>query len=237
LLDIELGGNDGHHRFPPLPRTRGLRFSLHAATTARADDAVGREALCKYILRPPIAQENIRLVADDLVRLQLKRPFSDSTFALDLDPLALLVRLATTVPPPHFHTVRYAGVVAAASKWRARVVPPPKASVEADGTEHDCPTCTSKDKPPTHRSGYRPWRELLMRSFKLDVELCQNCGGRMKLRALVMTSAGIERYLRWLGEPIDPPTLTPARDPPYFKSQVIRRRLGEPSQAELFDAH
>jgi hypothetical protein len=27
-------------------------FSLHAATTARADDTVGREALCKYILRP-----------------------------------------------------------------------------------------------------------------------------------------------------------------------------------------
>jgi hypothetical protein len=45
-----------------------------AATTARADDAVGREALCKYILCPPIAQENIRLVADDLGHLELKRP-------------------------------------------------------------------------------------------------------------------------------------------------------------------
>src|SRR5690606_37503879 len=55
-------------------------FSLHAATTARADDPVGREALCKYILRPPIAQQNIRLVSDDLVRLELKRPFSDGTF-------------------------------------------------------------------------------------------------------------------------------------------------------------
>ena len=36
------------------------------------------------------------------MRLQLKRPFSDGTFALDLDPLSLLVRLATTVPLPHF---------------------------------------------------------------------------------------------------------------------------------------
>jgi hypothetical protein len=24
---------------------------------------------------------------------------------------------------------------------------------------------------------------------------------------------------------------------PYFKSQVIRRRLGDPAQADLFDAH
>ena len=88
---------------PDLEHPKGLcatahGFSLHAATTARADDDAGREALCKYILRPPIARENIQLVADDLVRLQLKRPFSDGTFALDLDPLSLLVRLATTVP-------------------------------------------------------------------------------------------------------------------------------------------
>src|SRR5690606_17922751 len=156
------------------------------------------------------------------------------SFARALDPLSLLVRLATPVPPPHFHTVRYAGVVAAASKWRARVVPPPKPAADSDDTNGGCSTCTAKDKPHTHRSGYRPWRELLMRSFKIDVEHCANCGARMKLRALVMTTASIERYLRWLGESVDPPKLAPARDPPYFKSQVIRRRLGEPAQAELF---
>jgi hypothetical protein len=33
------------------------------------------------------------------------------------------------------------------------------------------------------------------------------------------------------------PTLSPARGPPFFKSVVIRRKLGEPVQAELFDAH
>jgi len=211
-------------------------FSLHAATTARADDAVGREILCKYILRPPIARENIQLHGD-LVRLQLKRPFSDGTFALDLDPLSLLVRLATTVPPPRFHTVRYAGVLASASPWRALVVPHPKPPAESDDPHQDCSTCTAKEKPPTHRSGYRPWRELLRRSFKIDVECCSNCGARMKLRALVITTARIERTLRWLGEPVDPPTLASARDPPFFKSQVIRRRLGEPAQAELFDSH
>lgn len=59
----------------------------------------------------------------------------------------------------------------------------------------------------------------------------------MKLRALVMTAAGIERYLAWLGEPSDPPRLAPARAPPYFKHPAIRMRLGEPVQAELFDAH
>ena len=211
-------------------------FSLHAATTASAGDAAGREALCRYILRPPIAQERVRLVGDDLVRLELKRPFSDGTFAIDLDPLSFLVRLATSVHPPRFNTVRYGGVLAAASKWRSRVVPPPPPVDDND----DAPgaTCTARnDKPLTHRCGYRPWRELLKRSFKIDVERCDKCGGRMKLRALVMTSAGIERYLTWLGEPTEPPALAPARGPPFFKSRVIRRRLGEPVQAELFDTH
>jgi len=59
----------------------------------------------------------------------------------------------------------------------------------------------------------------------------------MKLHALAVTAAGIRRYLRWLGEPTDPPTLAPARGPAFFKSRVIRRQLGEPVQAELFDAH
>ena len=57
------------------------------------------------------------------------------------------------------------------------------------------------------------------------------------MRALTMTSAGIERYLAWLGEPTEPPRLAPARAPPYFKSVAVRRRLGEPAQAELFDTH
>ncbi|HEY6556337.1 MAG TPA: transposase [Polyangiaceae bacterium] len=47
---------------------------------------------------------------DGLVRIALKRPFSDGTVAIDLDPLSLLCRLAATVPAPRFHTVRYAGV-------------------------------------------------------------------------------------------------------------------------------
>jgi hypothetical protein len=57
------------------------------------------------------------------------------------------------------------------------------------------------------------------------------------LSCVVTQRNSVERYLRWLGEPTEPPALAPARGPPWFKSRVIRRRLGEPVQAELFDAH
>jgi hypothetical protein len=75
---------------------------------------VGREALVRYALRPPLAQERLTRASDDLVQLALKRPFSDGIYAVQLDPLSLLCRLVATVPPPKFHTVRYAGVLAPA---------------------------------------------------------------------------------------------------------------------------
>src|SRR5580692_1814171 len=85
---------------------------------------------------------------------------SDGTVAVDMDPLSLLCRLASAVPPPRFHTVRYAGVLAPASKMRPRIVPKP-------------PVTPANDLEPTlepSRGGsrYRPWAEFLKRCFSID---------------------------------------------------------------------
>jgi hypothetical protein len=76
----------------------------------------------------------------------------------------------------------------------------------------------------------------MKRTFQIDVEQCPDCdaeewlknhGGRLKLRSLVMEAHNIERFLRHIGEPIQVPPRAPARDPPYFKSKVLRRKFGE----------
>ena len=76
----------------------------------------------------------------------------------------------------------------------------------------------------------------MKRTFQIDVEVCPNCdaeewlknhGGHLKLRALVIEAHNIKRLLRHLGEPLEPPRRAPARDPPYFKSKVLRRKLAE----------
>ncbi|WP_437959533.1 transposase [Sorangium sp. So ce119] len=95
-------------------------FTLHAARRAGAHHTAAREALLRYVLRPPVAQERVALQQDGLVRLSLKRAFADGTVAVDMDPLSLLCRLAASVPPPRFHTVKYAGVLASASRPRWR---------------------------------------------------------------------------------------------------------------------
>ena len=110
-------------------------FTLHAATRAGSHHLAGREALLRYALRPPIAKDRLEIRPDGLVRITLKRAYDDGTVAVDLDPLSLLCRLATSVPPPRFHTVKCSqaagrrmerrppdanGVLAPASPWRAR---------------------------------------------------------------------------------------------------------------------
>ena len=49
---------------------------------------------------------------------------------------------------------------------------------------------------------------------------------RMKLVALVTQPKSIVRYLAKLGEPIDVPTRSTSRGPPYWKSTVLRRKAG-----------
>ncbi len=58
----------------------------------------------------------------------------------------------------------------------------------------------------------------------------------MKLRELVTDAEQIGDTLRALGEPTEAPARAPARDPPLFKSQIVRRRFGETTQGELFDS-
>jgi hypothetical protein len=193
-------------------------FTLHAATRAGALDAIGREALCKYVLRPAVAQERVTQGPDGLVRIALKKPFSDGTVAVDMDPLSLLCRLAASVPPPRFHTVKYAGVLAPASKLRPRIVPKPPPG-PANDVERSAPPLPPK----LGGSRYRPWAELLKRCFAIDVLHCASCGGRMKLVALLTDLQQVRRFLRGIGEPTEPPPREPARGPPFWKSRVLRR--------------
>jgi hypothetical protein len=120
--------------------------------------------------------------------------------------------------------------------------PPPEAPVaaadgRASGVAHE-PLPPRKPKPATHRSIYRPWAELLERSFSLDVLTCTRCGGRSKLIALLTKRASIHRFLRHLGEPTEVPAMSPARGPPFWKSRTLRRKAAStrPTQNELFDA-
>jgi hypothetical protein len=115
------------------------------------------------------------------------------------------------------------------SKWRSLIIPAPSDQADATSPQPSDDTLL----PIRGRSAYRPWSELLKRTFGIDVELCIRCGGRMRLVALVTAALSIAHILNHLGEPTEPPARARARDPPYFASRAERRKPA--MQGELFE--
>ena len=76
---------------------------MHAATRVKAHQRGRLEQLCRYIARPPLAQERLKQVDKDTFSYQLKRPWSDGTTHVVLSASELLQRLAALVPPPRFN--------------------------------------------------------------------------------------------------------------------------------------
>ena len=54
------------------------------------------------MLRPLLAQERVESLQGGLVRIVLKRAYADGTQAVEMDPLSLLCRLASSRGPPYW---------------------------------------------------------------------------------------------------------------------------------------
>jgi hypothetical protein len=100
---------------------RGARFDLHAGLVVPARDRL--ERICRYALRPPIAEDRIRLTEAGHVRLQFRRRWSDGTSYVRFDPVELLERLAAITPRPRVNLILYYEVLGARAGWRTQVVP------------------------------------------------------------------------------------------------------------------
>jgi hypothetical protein len=159
-------------------------FDLHANVDAPAADRTRLEQLCRYLLRPAVAQDRLRLLDDGRIMLTLKAAWADGTRELVFEPLELLEKLAALVPRPRINLVLYHGVLAPHSSWRARVVthgaPPAGAPVVASAS------ADASDEPTTAPGArYWAWADLMRRAFDIDVLACPRCGGRLRLIATV----------------------------------------------------
>ncbi len=123
--------------FQPQRRSANLDgWSLHAGVRIHENDHEGREKLFRYALRPPLALQRLSMGEDGRLLYQMKRP-RNGALVLSLTPDELLAKLATLVPPPRVHNVRYHGLFAPDAKLRSRVVP--SASPAAGAHAHASP--------------------------------------------------------------------------------------------------
>ena len=122
-------------------------FDLHAGVAVPAGDRKRLEHLCRYVLRPPIAQERLELTAEGKVLLRLRRPWGDGTRAIRFEPIELLEKLASMVPKPRVNLLLYHGMFAPHARNRPGAV---RSAQQGARRLHTAPgACTGPDRATT----------------------------------------------------------------------------------------
>lgn len=106
------------------------------------------------------------------------------------------------------------GVLAPNAKWRSAIVPSP--AKESESAEQTGPEAQGAGK----GRRYLSWARLLRRVFDIDVTICPDCGGQLKLIAAIADPPVIRKILTHLGLSPHPPPRSPARYDPYQEAEL-----------------
>ena len=126
---------------------------------------------------------------------------------------------AALVPKPRVNLTRFYGVFAPNSKHRVHVTPAKR------GKKADQPTASDTDrldKSPEQRHRAMTWMQRLKRVFNIDIDVCEYCGGHVKVIASIEDPAVIGHILKHLKQKADntaannPHTLPPERAPHWL---------------------
>jgi hypothetical protein len=156
---------------PDEPTAEVGGISLFAKQRVDGRDRRQLERLCRYITRPPVAQDRLEKRSDGRFELTLKSVWKDGTRAVLFEGQDLIARLIAAIPPPRFHLVRYFGLLSSHSALRSEVVPKPR----LDPTAHTpAPAPGDQLELLTHAGDIPPstpkrWAWLLKHVFSADL--------------------------------------------------------------------
>jgi len=195
------------------PVAEVLGFNVHAKVAIDGRDRNRVERVCRYLGRPPIAQDRLEQQGDGRLRYTMKKQWRDGTHALVFEPLDLLARLCAMIPPPAFHMIRFHGVLSSHARLRSQVVPhPPADSPPAQSRQLDLFADNEE-----LRCVRKPWAWLVRHVFVEDVSRCPKCSGPMRWLEVASTPDAIANLLARHG--LAPAPAPRTRAPP--KGQML----------------
>jgi hypothetical protein len=87
-----------------------------------AGDRTRLEHLCRYVLRPPVAQDALELTDGGKILLTMRRAWHDGTRAILFEPHELIEKLAALIPKPRVNLLLYHGVLGPSARLRSGAV-------------------------------------------------------------------------------------------------------------------
>ena len=159
---------------------------------------------------------------------------TDANGVVELTPFEFLDRLAELVPPPRKHRHRYHGVFAPNHKLRPAVTALAIGNIgkrreavtggQAAGGRATAGCCdvNPNHKPRSHDTSRIAWAKLIARVGEEFPVECPNCGGDIRLIAFITDPGPIRKILTHLGEPLEPPPVSPARGPPADWGEFVQ---------------
>ncbi len=82
--------------------------------------------------------------------------------------------------------------------------------------------CDAHHKPRSHDTSRIAWAKLMARVAEEFPLACPNCGGDIRLIAFIAQPGPIRKILTHLGEPLEPPPVSPARGPPTDWGELVQ---------------
>jgi hypothetical protein len=169
-------------------------FSLNAAVSCQPYQRERLERLCRYVTRPAICLERLKVRADGQIQYELKNPFSNGTTHILFSPLDFLSKLAALVPRPRHNLVRYHGVLAPNSKVRKLIIPKSRNAVK----EKENSRTNNKAEETRHVDELvapLSWAQRLKRVFNIEITLCPRCGGTLRVVSDITDPDVIQKIL------------------------------------------
>ena len=111
------------------------------------------------------------------------------------------------------------------------------------GKAHATGCCDTQAKPRSHDTSRIAWAKLMARAGEEFPLECPNCGGDVRLIAFITEPGPIRKILTYLGEPLEPPPVSPARGPPTDWGELVQAHgdrdifQASPDELPVFDIH
>jgi hypothetical protein len=152
---------------------------------------------------------SLSLTKQGKIRYELKTPYRNGTTHMIFEPLDFISKLSALVPLPGANLIRFHGVFASNSQYRAQIINRP----------NDNKALEKEVRTEGEKRAAMTWAQRLKRVFDIDIQICEVCGGKAKVIACIEDPVVINKILTHLNlqSPPSNQVILPAnRAPPAF---------------------